>query len=235
MGFLQDLLTKIRMYFKIDGTRFSWLTRKRYQSVKYVLLVLLILLPLGIGNSFFGLPKLSSDLSVPFCQICPAKPLLPLFNGDVGNIAIDFSSATGIVLSTLSMIILGLFFAASFLKRRFLCFYCPMSALLSLFEKVGLFSLKKDGQSCTRCGNCARACPMEIQEIADDRAHVKMVTQDCMLCMRCIEVCPEDNALRATFAGLTIFPSSADGFLKRQDIFKKEQIHGGQKAAVHPE
>ncbi len=221
IGFLQDLLSKLRAYMNVDLSRFSWLTRDRYKSVKYILLVLLILLPIGIGNSIFGLPKLTDDLAVPFCQICPAKPLLPMFDGNFSHIFIDFSSGTKIVLSTLSMIILALFFTASFLKRRFLCSYCPMSALLSLFEKTSLLSLKKDGRKCTQCGNCSRVCPMEIREIADERERTDIVTQDCMLCMRCIEVCPEDNALRATFAGMTIFPSTAKGFLKRQGAFEK--------------
>lgn len=230
IGFLQDLLTKIRGYLNVEPSRFSWITRDRYQSVKYILLVLLILLPIGIGNSFFGLPKLTSDLAVPFCQICPAKPLLPIFDGNFNHIFIDFSSNTRLVLSSLSMIILGLFFAASFLKSRFLCSYCPMSALASLFDKIGLLSLKKDSQKCTRCGNCARVCPMEIREVAEDRERTNMVTQDCMLCMRCIEACPEDNALRATFAGLTIFPSSAKGFLKRQGAFSKQLTSGSHGA-----
>jgi len=221
LGFLQDLLTKLREFLGVDLSRFSWLNRDRYRSVKYILLVLLIILPIGVGNSVLGLPRLTGDLAVPFCQICPARSLLPMFDGNFSHILIDFSSGTKIVLSSLSMIILALLFTASFLKRRFLCSYCPMSALLSLFGKIGLLSLKKDGQRCTRCGNCSRVCPMEIREIAEEREKTNLVTQDCMLCMRCIEVCPEDDALRATFAGLTIFPSTAKGFLKRQGALKK--------------
>jgi len=221
LGFLQDLLTELREFLGVDLSRFSWLNRDRYRSVKYILLVLLIILPIGVGNSVLGLPKLTGDLAVPFCQICPARSLLPMFDGNFSHILIDFSSGTKIVLSSLSMIILALLFTASFLKRRFLCSYCPMSALLSLFGKIGLLSLKKDGQRCTRCGNCSRVCPMEIREIAEEREKTNLVTQDCMLCMRCIEVCPEDYALRATFAGLTIFPSTAKGFLKRQGALKK--------------
>lgn len=62
---------------------------------------------------------------------------------------------------------------------------------------------------------------MDIREIADDRVRKNMVTQDCMLCMRCVEVCPEKDALRATFLGITIFPSTPEGFLKRQEKINK--------------
>jgi polyferredoxin len=224
LGFLQDLLTKLREALGINATRFTWLARDGYQWVKYVLLVLMILLPMGIGNSLFGLPKFTEDLAVPFCQICLGKTLLPLFNGDISNLKIDFSSITLIIMTSLSMGIFALFFTASFLKRRYLCSYCPMAALLSLFQKYGLVSLKKDGQKCTRCGNCYRSCPMDIREIADERKKTNLVTQDCCLCMRCVEVCPENNALRATFLGLTIFPSTTEGFLTRQNKINKHTV-----------
>ncbi len=217
LGFIQDILTIIREALRIDVTRFQWITRHRFLSVKYILLVLLILLPMGTGNSLFGLPKFTPDLEVPFCQICPGKPLFPMFSGDFSTIGIDFSSITRLILSTLSMSLFALLLTGSFLKRRFLCSYCPMSALLSLFDKIGLISLKKKGEKCTTCGNCFRACPMDILEIAEERKKVNMVTQDCMLCMRCIEVCPENDALQATILGKTVFRSSAQGFLKRQE------------------
>lgn len=216
LGFLQDLLTRIRELSGINGSRFRWVTRDRFQWVKYALLALLILLPMGIGNSLAGLPKFTPDLAVPFCQICPGKPVIPLFQGDTSHFFIDFSSITKIILSSLSMIIAGLFLVGSFLKRRFLCAFCPMAGLLSLFDRIGFIGLKKQGESCTRCGNCFRSCPMEIREIADLRDRKHMVTQDCMLCLRCIEVCPEDKALEATCLGFPIFSASAEGFLKRQ-------------------
>ena len=226
LGLMQDLLTKLREALDIDVSRFEWITRYRFSSVKYILLVLLILIPIGMSNSFFGSPRLPGDLAVPFCQICPGKPLLPLFNGDFSNIKIDFSNSITIVMTVLSMGIAGLFLAGSFLKRRFMCAYCPMAALLALFDKFGLFSLKKQGSKCTRCGNCLRACPMDIVEIAQEKDKVNMVTPDCILCMRCIEVCPENDALRATLCGKTIFKSTAQGFLKRQQSIAAKMNKG---------
>jgi ferredoxin len=98
-----------------------------------------------------------------------------------------------------------------------------MMAFLSLFDKIGLFSLKKDGQRCTRCGNCYRACPMEIRAIEEEKERTNLVTQDCILCLRCIESCPESKALTATFLGLPVLKASEEGFLKRQ-----EQATGGK-------
>ncbi len=221
MGLVQDLLTDLRKFLKIEQVRFPWITHDNLKSIKYVLLFLMIIIPIGIGNSFFGLPKLSHDWTAPFCQICPARPLLPLFNGDISQIFIDSSSFTKLSLSFLAMLILGLLLAGSFMKRRFLCAFCPMSALMSLLENVGLIQLKKSFQRCTRCGNCQRVCDMEIREVYEERENEKLVTQDCMLCLKCIEVCPEDKALKATFLGKPIFTSSVRGFLKRQGSIKQ--------------
>lgn len=217
-GFLQDLMSKLRSFFSIDLSRFTWVNRKRNRSIKYIILVLLILIPLGIANSIFGMDTLSRDWSVSFCQICPARLILPVFNGDFSQFYVDFSSNVKIGLTSLGVVTTGLFFTTSFVKRRFLCSYCPMLAVLSLFDKIGLLSLKKDPQSCTRCGNCSRACPMEIREIEEEKVLTNLVTQDCTLCLRCVEVCPEDNALQARFCGIPIFSATKSGFLKRQEL-----------------
>jgi ferredoxin-type protein NapH len=226
-GFLQDLMSKLRTFLSIDLSRFAWATRKRNKSIKYILLILLILIPLGIANSVFSMQTLPRDWSVPFCQICPARIILPIFNGDFSELHIDFSSNVKILLTSLGIVTTGLFFTTSFVKRRFLCSYCPMLAVLSLFDKIGLLTLKKDGQSCTRCGNCSRACPMEIREIEEEKTLTNLVTQDCTLCLRCVEVCPEENTLDARFCGISIFSSTKSGFLKRQGLDEKNNNDAG--------
>jgi len=217
-GAIQDWLTILRKKSGIECARFSWLTHDKLKSVKYILLFLLIILSVGIGNSLFGLPRLTEDLHVPMCQICPARPLIPIFTGDFSQFFINFKSTTKIVMSTLGMTLLGLVLVGSFVKKRFWCAYCPISAFTSLFDNLGLMQLKKDGQRCTKCGNCSRVCDMEIREIAEERDRENIVTQDCMLCMRCIEACPEDLALKATFLGKNVFASSFEGFMARQCI-----------------
>lgn len=212
VGTLQDWLTALR---KRLGIRFSLYTEAQFKAlswVKFVLLALTFLIPLGIGGGIF-----SRDMGAPFCQICPGRVIMPLFTGDFSQLTIDFSSKTAMVMSGLGMAIAGMFIAGSFIKKRFFCFFCPMSAFHYLISKPALLKLKKDGGKCTRCGDCFNACDMEIRAIADDVERKDIMTDDCTLCLKCVAACPEPGALKATFAGIPIFESTEEGFIKRMN------------------
>ncbi len=217
LGTIQDWLSSLRRKFGIRYATYSARTFKGLGSIKYILLALLILIPMAIGNSFFGLPKLNHDFGVPFCMICPGRTLLPVFHGDFSQLNIDFSSKTKMVFTALGMTITGLFLVGSFIKKRFFCLFCPMSAFHYIFHKAGFLRLSKDASKCTRCGNCYRACDVGIRAIADDLTHKNIVKDDCMMCLKCIEACPEEDCLQASFLTLPVFESSAQGFFKRME------------------
>jgi ferredoxin-type protein NapH len=214
LGTMQDWITLLRKKLRIGYSEYRWSERKGIQIIKYILLVLLILIPPLIVNPIFG-QTLPNGLSMPFCDICPGRMLIPLFTGDYHQFYVDFSTTTDLVMTTLGMIVTGLFLAGAFIKKRFFCYFCPMSALHYIFSRSSLLQLKKDGGRCTRCGDCYRACDMDIMEIADDVEHANMVTEDCTLCLKCIAACPEEGCLEATFAGQTIFESTKEGFILR--------------------
>lgn len=212
LGTLQDWLTALRRRL---GIRYAKYTRGQFvqlTKVKYLLLALMILIPLGIGGGLW-----SHDMSPPFCLICPARMILPAFTGDFSQFTIDFSSKTAIAMTALGMMVTALFLVGSFLKKRFFCFLCPMSALHFLFSKLALFRLKKDGDKCTRCGDCFRVCDLEIKEIADEVQKRDIMTDDCTLCLKCVAACPEEGALKATFCGIPIFESTEAGFIRRMN------------------
>ncbi|MFC1733556.1 4Fe-4S binding protein [candidate division KSB1 bacterium] len=215
LGTIQDWITKIRSAFGIRYSRYDKKSFKSLKWIKYLFLVLLIFIPLGMSNSLFGLPKFSHDIGAPFCQVCPGRTVLPLFNGDTSQIFISFSSITSIIMSSLGMILTGLFLVGSFYKKRFFCFLCPMSGLQYLFSRLGLLRLNKAGTLCTKCENCSRVCDIGIEAIAADLDHKFIVKDDCMMCFKCVEVCPEDECLKVRFIGLTIFKSTNEGFFKR--------------------
>jgi len=177
--------------------------------------LLVVIPPLGVANSLFGLPHLPHDAGTTWCQLCPARTVLPVFTGNTSELAIDFSTNTTLVLSAVGMLMLGVFLVGSFVKRRFFCLLCPMSALQHLFGRLALLRLRKDGARCTTCGNCARACDIGIPEIATDLENTNMTTSNCMLCMKCVAVCPETDCLQATFLGFPVYRATAEGFFAR--------------------
>jgi ferredoxin-type protein NapH len=210
LGTIQDWITALRRRL---GARYSRYTQGQFRQlsrIKYLLLALMILIPLGIGGGWF-----SRDLGTPFCLICPGRMILPMFTGDFSQFTIDFSSKTALVMTALGMGITGLFLAGAFVKKRFFCFFCPMSALHYLISKPALLKLKKDGDKCTRCGDCYTVCDMEIKEIADDIKTRDIMMDDCILCLKCVAACPEPGALKVNFASVTFFESTEAGFIKR--------------------
>ncbi|MDH5721118.1 MAG: 4Fe-4S binding protein [Spirochaetia bacterium] len=215
IGTLQDWFTKIRQKLGIRYSNYSEKKFKKLKKIKYILLALLILIPLGIANSIPGVGKLSHDWGVPFCMVCPGRTVLPIFNGDFSQLTIDFSSKTKMVFTFLGMAVTGMFFAGAFYKKRFFCFFCPMSAFQFIFKKLGLLRLVKDGSKCTKCGDCYRACDMGIREIADDVENKDIVKDDCMMCFKCVAACPEEGCLKVNFLSKTIYKATEEGFYKR--------------------
>lgn len=210
LGTIQDWITALRRRIGIRYSTYSENQFEQLTKVKYLLLALMILIPLGVGGGLF-----SHDVSPPFCLICPARMVLPAFTGDLSQFTIDFSSKTAMVMTALGISVTALFLVGSFVRKRFFCFFCPMSALHYLLSKPALLKLKKDGNKCTRCGDCYRVCDMGIKEIADDVTTVNIMTDDCTMCLKCVSSCPENGTLKATFAGIPIFESTEDGFIKR--------------------
>ncbi len=215
LGALQDWITIIRKKTRIRYSVYSAAVFTRLKTIKYFLLALLILIPLGMSNSVFGLPKLSHDFAVPFCMICPGRTLLPVFTGDFSQLAIDFSSKTKLVFTALGMAVTGLFLSGSFFKKRFFCLFCPMSAFHYIFHKGAVLRLSKDGDKCTRCGNCYRVCDVGIRDIAEDIESRNIVKDDCMMCFKCVAACPEEKCLRVNLYGIPVYDSTAEGFFKR--------------------
>ena len=215
LGTLQDWITRFRKMLGFSFVRYGEMSFKRLKSIKYILLFLLILIPLAIKNSFFGLPFLPEGMHTPFCQICPARIILPLFTGDTSQIFVDFTDPATIAMTSLGLMVAALFIVGSFVKKRFFCFFCPMSALQFLFSKIGILSMVKDGDKCNSCGNCSRVCDIGITEIADDVLSKNIVKDDCMMCFKCVEACPEEGALKVKVVNFDIFSATEEGFFKR--------------------
>ncbi len=212
-GTLQDWITALR---KKIGIRFSVYTRHHFEQlskIKYVFLVIVLLFPLLIGAGV-----VSNNWSATFCQMCPARVISPMFTGDFSQWTIDFSSKTNMILTALGVSFASLFFIGSFVKKRFFCFFCPMSALHYIFANTSIVKFKKNGNKCTRCGDCYAVCDMQIKDIADDVVSTNILRDDCILCLKCVAACPEDDALHFDILNIKVFSSTREGFEKRMNV-----------------
>lgn len=203
-GTLQDWITRLRKRLGIAEARMRWLTRDRLKWIKYLLLAYLIVIPLLIAHA-----GLHHDFGLPFCQICPAKPLMPLFAGITRHLALDATNGITLTFSILSLVIAGSMLVGMFFKERFFCWFCPMLVLIHMVRKISPVRLVKDVDGCIGCANCRRLCPMDIRRVHEEKETSQVLDEDCTLCMTCTEACPGDQVLKVTLFKWPLFSSSS--------------------------
>ena len=68
--------------------------------------------------------------------------------------------------------------------RPFCRYLCPLGAVYSVFNPIALYRYSVDGQACTQCGACQKACPMDIP------AYQTPNSPECIRCGKCKAACP---------------------------------------------
>jgi ferredoxin-type protein NapH len=102
--------------------------------------------------------------------------------------------------------------AASFKVRRFWCRFCPTGISIAILNKLRQFTwmpllhLSKDEEKCTKCGICKRVCPVQVTEVYEKKGG-EIRTSKCLLCLRCVEMCPYPDCLKVTAMRKTLFKS----------------------------
>lgn len=169
-GMIQELLHKIPTP-KIRKNRIT----RFLSGLKYLLLLVMVLLiPL-----LYGLRK---GLPLPaFCKyICPAGTLEGAGGLLVHPANRDLFSMLGSIFARKALILFLVLAACILCYRSFCRFLCPLGALYGLFSRIALVGVKVDGTSCTGCGACVRACPMDTKYAGD---------RECIHCGACRKVC----------------------------------------------
>jgi ferredoxin-type protein NapH len=236
-GLYQDLLTRFRKVFKKRHLAISSKTNTKLRQSSYIIIAIFLTLSVIFGSySIFGteiIPGtnpntghdaihsgITSNINEPFCLVCPARPLCVLVECAIGVMDFSYVSQitygpffiTGFYVTSINLAVLIAVTILAFIYRRFWCRICPLGALTALFSTyrpfshIALTKLEKDEQKCTKCGVCKRVCPTEVTEVYD-RKGGDVTVGGCMLCMRCVEMCPYKEALQAKFAGKTIMSS----------------------------
>jgi len=77
-----------------------------------------------------------------------------------------------------------------FIYRPWCHLFCPLGLVGWMVEKVSLFKVKVDYESCISCEACAKACPSTVMNAILKRENV---IPDCFACGTCINACPTDS------------------------------------------
>lgn len=97
-------------------------------------------------------------------------PYYALFNFFTGEVAVTAYIVLGVI------VVLSLF-----IERPWCKYLCPYGALLGLFNKVRIFKIRRNKNTCIGCKKCDMVCPMNIEVSG------KEVVRDhqCISCHKC--------------------------------------------------
>ncbi len=95
------------------------------------------------------------------------------------------------MVSSLGWIFIGLILGLSlFIYRPWCHLFCPFGLTGWLVEKISLFKIKVNYETCTACEACAKACPSNAMDAILRRENV---IPDCFSCSSCINVCTTNS------------------------------------------
>lgn len=84
------------------------------------------------------------------------------------------------------MILIAVIVLSILFYRPFCKWICPLGAIYSLFNKVSLLKITVDSSKCVGCGQCSKACKMDV-DVCKTPDH-----PECIRCGACIRACPKD-------------------------------------------
>ncbi|MEM3874001.1 MAG: 4Fe-4S binding protein [Candidatus Bathyarchaeia archaeon] len=220
-----DLVAAVRKAFKIRYWNFPDKLNKFLNRFRYALLIFFIALPFmlekiepwqwSLAKFLIGPFKLVSVLLGPVEPlVIPWESSLKLYNINLSYpyaSVIAFYSGENLALIAISIFI-AITLASSFVVRRFWCRFCPTGvsfAVLNrfkIFRWIPLLRLNKVEEKCTKCGICKRVCPAQVTDVYEVKGG-DITTSMCMLCLRCVEMCPYEDCLKLNMAGKTLFKS----------------------------
>ena len=229
-GLYMDVFTLIRKALK---TRYRILPdrlNKFLHNFRYVLLLFfpllaLILIQIEPPSTLNLLTLMAQLFAGPFehlgILLGPMVPLIVPWTGplEIGGLNFSFPYVQEVIkysgenFATISaLIFLALIVIGSFFVRRVWCRFCPTGASIAVVNRLKGFKwapvlhLNKNETRCTKCGICKRVCPVQVTEVYEKKGG-KIMTSMCMLCVRCVEMCPYEDCLRVNVGRKTVFKS----------------------------
>jgi polyferredoxin len=198
IGFLQDVLLRVRKRLGISYKDISPKMTMVLNQTGYALLFLISFVSFSVGVTFLGINNFFSRAELPFEMVAPPRPITVFLQQLIGWESLNAVVPLPAIFVALSVVVL------SFKIRHFWCRICPAGAMMSLLNRRAMVSIQKDGTKCTKCRICLRACPMDIEEIYEEKEKDNVTNATCIHCYRCVELCPEDGCLSVKFMNKTI-------------------------------
>ncbi|MBN1798243.1 MAG: 4Fe-4S binding protein [Spirochaetales bacterium] len=97
-----------------------------------------------------------------------------------------------LTLGIITMAFIAVVLALSvFIYRPWCHFFCPFGLVGWIFEKISLYKIHVNYDTCTACDACAKACPSTVMSAILKRD--KKTIPDCFSCGTCISVCPTSS------------------------------------------
>ncbi|HOK04913.1 MAG TPA: 4Fe-4S binding protein [Victivallales bacterium] len=204
-----DIIDRIRRLFKLPHLKASQPVKIAYffsgLNLGFFGLVLAKLYPHIDENGKFMGCKIPI---FPLCKICPAQQICPVIAGGISNYPPIPGWEWVFGFYRLFTAAILVFFLASFaLSRRIWCYFCPMGMISGIFNRGGLAELKKEPIKCNSCGVCYEVCPMQIDTVRAEMKNTNVSSYDCILCLKCVEKCPQNKCLHFEFAGKKVVES----------------------------
>ncbi len=224
-GLYLDVITLLRKSFKIGYWNLPEKVNRSLHKLRYAIMVVILILPFLLGPIDPYLWPLALFFLGPFKPLrILLGPLIPLivpwkeliiFNGLSVSYPyiqeiIDYSS--GIFISINVFVFIAFTLVSSFMVRRFWCRFCPTGVSIAILNRFAPFKwapvirLNKVEEKCTKCGICKRVCTVQVTEVYEEKGG-DVTTSMCMLCLRCVEMCPYEDCLKVNVAGKTVFKS----------------------------
>ena len=229
-AFLMDLISLLRKAFNTRYRSLPERVNKSLHQLRYLVLLFFLFLPVimwliepppNLSTAIVETPLLAGPFRPYSVLLDPMIPMIVPWTGVlvISQINLSYPYAQDIITyagqnvgQIIAIAFVCLTLVGSFFVRRIWCRFCPTGSSLAVVNRFKGFSwspvlhLDKDEEKCTKCGVCKRVCPLQVKEVYEQKGG-KIKTSMCMLCLRCVEMCPYEDCLKVNFANETLFKS----------------------------
>ena len=165
-GLLQDLMFKIVPKEITIGRKWGYL-RYAFLGLGVIILPLFWVNEFGLGERYF-------------CEICPAGTL----EAGIPHLLLDPSlqkllGGFFIFKMSLLLIVVGM---VLLIRRAFCRLFCPLGAMLGVFNRFSGLQIKVDNHKCNHCGVCQKKCPVDLPIYSAEGSPACINCLECTTC-----------------------------------------------------